>query len=211
MADAPSFSVLFGTANFWDPTKPSYADILAAIGAGSSADKNAASASTLNFANQNPICYAFVLAREEDHVYIGHTPSIYPADISPSNVYNNFVTLLVSDRVDSVIPMVLPMEAFGHTIDILSHNVDALTGPNGHGHAPPLMHTGPHTASDPNVTTFHICYVMPLPTELSTLAIKDAFQGHYTLIGFWNKFLTGPHSSPDHAIQMAYHPLINWW
>ena len=115
MADPPSFSVLFGTADHWDPTDPSYADIFTSIGAGSGADKNAVCTSVLNFTNRNPICYAFVLAREEDYVYIGHTPSVCPTDISSTNAYDNLVTLLVGDHADTMVPVVLPNDAFGQS------------------------------------------------------------------------------------------------
>ena len=118
---------------------------------------------------------------------------------------------MVSDRSDSMIPMVIPTDAFGCSAEGLSNNVFALTGPAGHGHMPPIMCTGPHTIGAPNTTGVQICYVMPLPTELSANTIKDAIQGCYMLLGFWNKFLSGPHSSADCNVQTVYHSLINWW
>ena len=93
MAAANTFSALFGTAALWDVSDPSYDAVLAAVGGAAATDRASCRTALLGTAQRSPTVIAFVLEGKEDHIYVGHSLSTYPADLSDPTPFDDKVVV----------------------------------------------------------------------------------------------------------------------
>jgi hypothetical protein len=59
------------------------------------------------------------------------------------------IVVLVGNRLDACIPVVLPAEAFGRTNEIRVPDIATIVGATGHGAAPAVYRSGPPTQRVP--------------------------------------------------------------
>jgi hypothetical protein len=142
----PTFADLFREASVWTQHDPDYEVIMATVGHAAATNMNDTIVHIHNTAIRTPCVIAFVIEGDEDVVYLGHSPYIYPADIANPTVMDGRIVVLVGNRSDACMPVVLPAEAFGRTADIRASDIATIVGAAGHGVAPPEYRTGPHVA-----------------------------------------------------------------
>ena len=115
MMASPLFSTLLGDVAQWDNPNPHYNVLMTKVGHADHPDalnSTAAAVMTVNLAQRSPVAIAFIVEGDDDHVHVGHSPSVYPADPSNPSPYDNLVVVLVGDDVNSAIPVVLPALSF---------------------------------------------------------------------------------------------------
>lgn len=117
MAATPThkYSDLLSDHNKWDDPMPLYTDIIALMGGAAMTNSTETAQAIINVATCSPIAIAFVIQGNEDHVHIGHTPTLFPQDITNSIKYDNHVMVMVGDKFDASIPVILPASAFQRT------------------------------------------------------------------------------------------------
>jgi hypothetical protein len=104
------------------------------------------------------------------------------------------IIVLVGNRFDACIPVVLPVEAFGCTNDIRASDIATIVGAAGHGAAPPLFWSGPH-AVGPTVNGLRVHRAVLLPPTFAATAVKFQDDGRLTLPAFYAQFVQGKHDS----------------
>ena len=208
-APNPLFSTLFGDATKWTEPTPDHAVVLGAVGSGSAADQTTAKRHVLNMAVHSPTVVAFVIDADCDHIYVGHSPTQYPASLGTAMPFDNLLVVLVGDSADAAVPMVLPNAAFARTNDFAAYNVAHLTGVHGHGAGPPAVTRFATTASGTaNTDDFRVrrFFVFPHTQVLDALTTEPS--GCYSLVAFYNEFLQAGLASPNAA---EFEPLAEWW
>ena len=99
------FSDVASNPDFWAQPSPIYADVVTAFGHASTATGPVVKAGLLGLSVRSPTIVAFMLAGDNDHIYIGYQPCAYPADVScVSLIKCLMVSSSRSNRGCSVIP-----------------------------------------------------------------------------------------------------------
>ena len=129
----PTFSLLLNDPAKWLDPNPDYATLLLTVGN----DRTGVAATTvkaaiLNIAQRSPVALAFVLNNDLDHIYVGHTPRLYPQDLTSTTAMDNLVVVQVGNDPASSLPVVLPDVAFSRTALAYVTDVPTIVGPNGH-------------------------------------------------------------------------------
>ena len=73
-------SAIYGDARHWDVHRPDHGAFLQNFGAGNAADRNATAVATLNLAARSPTVVAMIMDGDDDHIYVLHTMTRFPAD-----------------------------------------------------------------------------------------------------------------------------------
>ena len=183
---------------------------MAALGPGTAA-RNEVISGLVGLATRTPITVAFVIQGDEDHVYVGHSPSIFPTDPLSTTPFDGRVVLLVGDDIAAAVPMVLPAEHFGRTDERAVFTHDTIIGPAGHGAVPTVLRSGPHAAGAANTSNLRARRAMVLPPSMSVTALTTQPLGRYTLPGFYDTFLRPEIDSGVAARVNAITPLRDWW
>ena len=66
----------------------------------------------INLAQRSPIVVAFVVKGDEDHVHVGHSPTMYPANLTSVSPFDNLVVVLLGNDVNSSTPLALLASSF---------------------------------------------------------------------------------------------------
>ena len=205
------YSVLLANAGLWDDPHPDYTLLTAVVGGAAATDQNATAHAFINTGVRSPVAMAFIIDGEADRVYIGHTPTVFPADISNPSGYDGLVTVLVGDDDAAVIPVVLPTAAFGRRTDVRCLRIDAIVGPGGFGAAAaPVIHQGPHPAGTADTDQLRARNVALLPSGVAAEAVEHASNGSYTLPAFYARFLA-PAVAAGGANLVLMTPLLEWF
>ena len=135
-------------ATKWIDADPDYAAFLPSVGhqdtaAGTTADTF--KTALVNIAHRSPVAVAFVMTGDEDHIYVGHSPRVYPTDMTNTSAMDGLLVVLVGNDPDSCIPVVLPDADLTRTGLIRCLDIPTIVGATGHGAAPPVLRAGPHT------------------------------------------------------------------
>ena len=104
------YATLLGDAALWANLPPNYLALAGVIGDAATnwADTQVAIA---NITQHTPTILAFVLDNNLDYIYVGHTPTVYPADPTEAMPFDNHMGILVG-RTDAIVtPVVLPPAA----------------------------------------------------------------------------------------------------
>ena len=83
-----------------------------ALGGPSAIDARAAKTAIIHLAHRSPVALAFQLHGDEDHIYVGLSPSVYPADPLDATVFDNMAVVLLGNDFDATTPICLPAEAW---------------------------------------------------------------------------------------------------
>ena len=145
---ANSASALYADAALWLDPNPDHVALDTAIGGASAIDSRASKTAVVQLAHRTPVALAFQLVGDEDHIYVGHTPSVYPADPLAAYPFDNKSVLLLGDDFDAATSICLPDEAWQRPAALRAHNMATLVA--GHGQAPPVYHSGPHARGTAN-------------------------------------------------------------
>jgi hypothetical protein len=139
----PTFADLFCEASIWTHHHElDYNVIMNAIGHTAATNIN----DTVIHVHNTSLCsliLAFVIEGNKNVVYLGHSPYLYPADVTSPTPMDARIVVLVGNRFNACIPVVLPVDAFGRTNDIQASDIAAIVGAAGHGAAPPVFCSGP--------------------------------------------------------------------
>jgi hypothetical protein len=176
----------------------------AAVSASTVCRAGLSQASTLS-----PLVAAFVSDGECDTIYVAHSLSVIPGDVTSPTTLDGHILGLVGDEPSAVFPVVFPHIGFTVIGPLRAEYCNALVGH--HGAAPPVFRTGPHAAAAPNASDIRVRPIMIFPAEVSSSALRSANrQGSYTPLGFFDTFIRAAYKGT--AAQRAYiRPLSNWW
>ena len=217
-APPPLFSDLYGDATKWDEPNPDYNALIlrlggvAGTGAGAVAlfDRDATAHALANLATRSPTLIAFCPSDDNEHIYVGHSLSIYPADPLATLSFDNDLITLVGNDPDSCQPVAIPRVAFTRT-NVRAKTIDEIRGANGFSAAVPVLRQGPHAAGDPDTNDLSVRRVMLIPTHSIPDIMTYLAGGYYTYQTFYNEFLDAPLTSGVGAVVALYTPLAEWW
>ena len=104
MATPHHISTLLGDTAQWDSHAPAYGPLMVLMGHVAPATQSSqadAPRLLINLTQRSPFVVAFVVKGDEDHVHVGHSPTMYPADPTSVSPLNNLVIILLGNDVDS--------------------------------------------------------------------------------------------------------------
>ncbi len=110
-----SFHALLTNASLWDASVPTYTEIIASVGEDSGHNSAAVRASTLAMSARFPLAFVFVIDGDQDFIYVGHSPTVYPADVRATSPFDDKVTFLIGNQDSDVIPLTVEDSAFSRT------------------------------------------------------------------------------------------------
>jgi hypothetical protein len=159
---------------------------------------------------RTPCVLAFVIEGDKDVVYLGHLPYIYPADITSPTPMDARIVVLVGNRANACIPVVLLADTFGRTGDIRASDIATIIGATGHGAAPPVLRSGPHAAG-PIVNTIRVRRAILLPPAFAATAVSFRDNGRLMLPAFYLQFVLGKHDSATAAKAQMWSHVAQWF
>jgi hypothetical protein len=166
----------------------------------------------VSLATRAPVVLAVISDQEPEFVYIVHSLTVFPTDVTATTTMDGRVVGLIGDDVTNAVPVVLSNDFFTVPANAHAEDIATIQGPTGHGAVPPVFITGPHAAGTANTHALRARPAMILPCDIAGFAIAQApVDGRFTLLGFYNTFLQGPLASPDAATVLRYQPLSDWW
>ena len=208
---SPKFSDLLVDPDRWDASNPAYDEILAVVGAGAATNSANTARAVVNLSIRSPVAIAFVITGDEDHIHVGHTPTLFPQDITSNTPYDNNVVVLVGDKVDACVPLVLPDAAFQRTAAFRAFDVATIIGPTGHGAAPAVWRTGPHAPTTADTSEIRARRAMVLPCDAAGTAVSTHEDGRYSLLAFYNTWVAPQMADPDAAVVARWTPVRDWF
>lgn len=212
----PLFSALYGDPTKWENFASDYAVLNAAFGKGTGGAASLQAPQCrdglVQLSTRTPVVLAFVCDAECDHVYVAHSLTLFPGDVTDPTALDNLVVGLVGDGLATAVPVVLPQPFFTLTPNVSAYNVGAIQGAAGHGANPPVFRHGPHAAGDPDTSELRSRRAILLPPHLAGLALRGApADGRYTLLHFYNTFLQAILASGVAAEIAVVEPVTQWW
>jgi hypothetical protein len=150
------YSLLFGDASKWENFAPDYTVLSNYFGNGVPATSATQCCDTLaGLATCTPAVVALVSDTKCDKVYVAHTLTLFPVDVSNPTPLDELLFGLIGNSMDCAVPIVLPQAFFGLMADnIRVLEVTSIQGPDGHGAAIPVFCSGPHGAAAPETSAF---------------------------------------------------------
>jgi hypothetical protein len=207
-----TFSGLYGDASLWANPTPDYATLAANFGAVQGAVPSVSTACREGLSQASslsPLVVAFVSAGECDTIYVAHSLSVIPSDVTNPTAVDGHLMGVVGNEPSSAYSVVFPHVGFTVTGAIPAEFCSTFV--THHGLAPPMFRSGPHAAGTANTSAIRGRPVMVLPAEASAFALQTATrQGNYTLLGFFDAFIRGAYDGSP-AQRAAIRPLANWW
>ena len=177
MATPYLYSDIAADTNLWQDWDPDYLALLGVVGGAAAADRAVCGRALLNLATRTPTVLAFTVAGDEDYVYVGYNPTLYPADITSVSTIDNHLVLMVGNDLQTSIPVVLPHDAFGRTAENLCSTTAVITGPAGHAAGPPEHCDGPHIAGVADTNALRARRAMLMPRSLAPAILLGAVNG----------------------------------
>ena len=181
---------------------------------GGGADTNAtiAARGICNAAFNSPVVIAFTIEGDEDHVFIGHSLTVFPQDIARPTSHDNRVIALVGNDLASAVPMCFPAESWTRPNQFAAHNVATITGAAMCGAGPPAMlRSGPHAGGAADTDAIRVRRTMLLPPNHAQAILNGAPEGRYSLNGFYNTLLAPVTAAAVPAEVALWAPVVEWW
>ena len=148
-AASPTFSALYRDASAWENPDPDYGTLTTNYGYSTACvDSPTARSGIVSMAARPPMMIMLVLTAEPNNVYVAHSLTKFPADITDTTGMDDLVVGLVGNVLASVVPVVLPNEFF--TCLAANACYDVASVRLGHGAIPVAYHSGPHAAGAAN-------------------------------------------------------------
>ena len=210
---APNLADYLAPGPHWTDHSPVYDDLMNVLGHGAGTAAADAALGFHNLATRTPTVVAFILEGDEDHVQLGYAPAYYPADITnPVPTLDGLIVVLTGLAPDEVTPIVLPQSAFGRTTNARRClDIATIVGAAGHGHAPPVVRTGPHAGTVANTADIQGRRVHLLPPSVAPDAIRFLPDGRLTLQAFYQEFVLNKWDSADAAEAALWAPTALWF
>ena len=208
---AANYNDYFSEPTHWTDAAPDYTALMGAVGGAVATAAPAVARSMVNLAQRSPVVVAAVLGGDEGHIYVLHSPSYYPTDPTSASAFDGHLVFQFGNSVDTAVPICLPENAFQRIHNHRVLDVASITGPAGHGAAPPVYRSGPHAATVANTDEVSVHRVALLPSDLVDVAMTTANPPRYTLQGFFGSFLQPTLTGGDAAAIAAIEPLRDWW
>ena len=205
-----NYSDLFNDAGKWPSPNPAYVDdIVPLIGDNNAVNRASWVRNLCNVSVRSPTAVLFVNANDADHLYVAHSPTVYPAD--PGNVtpFDNLLVLLQGNMSDGVLPMCMPPESGQRIADTRCKRIADIAADL--GAAPPVLMTGPHAGIVPDTDLVSVRTMMVLPPGLAGTVLAAAPQGRFTRVGFLNHFITPGLADPDADVIAMWRPVEAWF
>jgi hypothetical protein len=120
------------------------------------------------------------------------------------------VVVLVGNRSNACIPVVLPHKAFGRTNNIRVPDIATIVGAAGHRAAPPVFCSGPH-AVGPTMNVICVRRAVLLPPTFAATAVSFRDDGRLTLAAFYAQFVLGKHDSATADEQQMWNHVAQWF
>ena len=109
------FHTLLTNHALWADPQPDYGQIVALVGDANIA-RDAVLRSVLNIAARSPTALVMVLTGDTDHICVGHSPFLYPAQPGQATGMDDLAITLVGRMADAIAPVALPADAFARSI-----------------------------------------------------------------------------------------------
>jgi hypothetical protein len=206
-----NFSDLLADPSQWDEHRPDHAALMGVVGAGAGADAIATKTAVINTASRSPVVLAFMLTGDDNHIYVGHTPTVFPADVLAATPFDNLTILLIGNDLQRVTPVVLPNELFQRCQEIRVFNTGHMTGAAGHSAAPAVFRFDAAGAGDAEAGEIRARRFFLLPADRAEEAVSHSVDGRFTILGFYNRFIQPGLADADPAIVDAHRPIEQWW
>ena len=129
---AALYSRIASNAALWSRHEPDYAAQLAVVGPAAASDRATTSTAIVNANAHSPTVVAFMLNADPTKIYIGHSPTRFPADMIEATPFDDHVMVLVGDDLDEASPVVIPAEAFTRSGEYGFYNKTYIKGVSGH-------------------------------------------------------------------------------
>ena len=94
-------STLYADAALWTDHTPGHIDLDNALGAPSAGNSHTTKTSMIQLAHRTSVALTFQLTGDVDHIYVGHTPSIFPADPLNATIFDNKAVILLGDDLNA--------------------------------------------------------------------------------------------------------------
>jgi hypothetical protein len=208
---AHKHSDLLSDVDQWDQPAPACADLMAVLGGGVITNSNDACRAVVNLATRSPVAIAFVIEGDDDHVHVGHSPTLFPQDITQASPFDNSMVVFVGDKTDSAVPVVLASGAFARTPVTRACDVATIVGATGHGAAPPLFRTGPHGTGTANTAELRVRFATLFPCQHAGDAVSTHEDGRCTLLSFCNTWVAPFVAHADADVVALWEPTRDWW
>ena len=205
-----TYSDVFNDAGKWPVPEPAYInDIIPLVGDTAAVNRTAWVRNICNVSVRSPTAVLFVNANDADHLYVAHSPTVYPAN--PGNVtpFDNLLVLLQGNMSDGVLPLCMPPESGQRIADTRCKRIAGIAADL--GAAPPVLMTGPHAGGVADTDLVSVRTMMVLPPGLAGTVLAAAPQGRFTRVGFLNNFLTPGLADPDADVIAMWRPIEAWF
>ena len=208
-AAAPSTlaSDLYREAGNWENFNPDYNAITTAING--AANRNIVARQLLNLSTRTPVAIATVLTGMPDHIFVLHSPSVYPEDLTNATAFDNHMVFLLGNDLRNSIPIVLD-DSLGQAVNARAHTRDHILGPNLMGANPPVMRAGPHGAGTADTNELTMRRILLLPPSQAHAFLAGHPSGRYSLQGFYTQFLQAEVAAGGDRAATA-ETAVNWW
>ena len=209
MAAPSTAHALFADAALWDDHDPDYVAIAAIVG-DSNEDRASTQRAVVNLAKRTPVALAFQLDSDTNSVYVGHSPTIFVADILHASPYDNKTIVMVGDDLSTATPVALHPDAFTRTANAHLYNLGYLQGPNGHGAAPPVFRFDHNGAGGADTSQHRVRRAMVLPPSLASNILEQNPTGVLSLLRFCNT-IVAPAIAAGGAAAARMAPVREWY
>ena len=213
MAAAPPRNLasdLYQEPAFWDEHDPDYLAIDAVIGGGVGATRDVVRRHLTNLDARSPVALAVTLAGDNDHIYVVHSLSVYPASVTDATPFDNCLIGLCGNDFDACTAIVLPNDSCARTGDTLALNIPTMTGPAGHAAGPPAFTFGPHAPGAANTDQLNVRRAVLLPPDYAHTFLSNQPTGRYTKLAFYTQFLQAPLDAGG-AAAADIAPVAQWY
>jgi hypothetical protein len=212
-APNPLISDLYNDPTQWiDPT-PDAVALQATFGHAAGANRNVCRSATLALAQRSPTVLAFVIDGDDDHIYVGHSPTPFQSDPLTVSPYDGSVIVLLGDDINAATPIALPTDAFSRSaMAFAAYQVAYIRGADGHTNAvTPVFRFDPTASGTANTTDIQVRLAMPMTPAIAHTFLTASPSGIYTLLGFFDSFIAPEVDSGELARIQAVAPLALWY
>ena len=137
------YSDLFNDNAKWAEPDPAYVNTLVPlIGENNAVNRTDWARNVCNISIRSPTAVLFVNANDADHLYVAHSPTMYPANPGSAPPFDNLLVLLQGNNSDGVLPLCFPAAAGVRILDTRCKRNAGIAADL--GAAPPVFMTGPH-------------------------------------------------------------------
>ena len=205
-----TYSDLFNDAAKWAEPDPAYInDLIPLIGETNAVNRTDWARNVCNIAIRSPTAVLFVNGNDADHLYVAHSPTMYPANPGNATPFDNLMILLQGNTSDGVLPLCFPAASGVRINDTRCKRIAAITADL--GAAPPVLMTGPHGAGVADTDQVSVRTMMVLPPSVAGTVLAAAPQGRFTRVGFLTNVLAPGLADPDAAVAAMWAPVEDWF